>query len=27
MTYLQKYHTANLPELMKIISKIGIGMD
>ena len=27
MTYLQKYHTANLPELMKIISKNGIGMD
>ena len=24
---LQKYHTANLPELMKIISKNGIGMD
>ncbi len=27
MTYLQKYHSANLPELMKIISKNGIGMD
>ena len=24
---LQKYHTANLPELVKIISKNGIGMD
>ena len=24
---IQKYHTANLPELMKIISKNGIGMD
>ena len=24
---LQKYHTANLPELMKSISKNGIGMD
>ena len=27
MTYLQKYHSANLPELMKLISKNGIGMD
>ena len=27
MTSLQKYHSANLPELMKIISKNGIGMD
>ena len=27
MAYLQKYHSANLPELMKIISKNGIGMD
>ena len=27
MTYLQRYHSANLPELMKIISKNGIGMD
>ena len=27
MTYLQKYHTANLPELMKIIKQNGIGMD
>ena len=27
MTYLQKYHSANLPELMKIISKNGIVMD
>ena len=27
MTYLQKYHSANLPELMKIITKNGIGMD
>ena len=24
---LQRYHSANLPELMKIISKNGIGMD
>ena len=27
MTSLQRYHSANLPELMKIISKNGIGMD
>ena len=27
MTALQSYHSANLPELMKIISKNGIGMD
>ena len=27
MTALQRYHSANLPELMKIISKNGIGMD
>ena len=27
MTSLQKYHSANLPELMKIVSKNGIGMD
>ena len=27
MTSLQRYHSANLPELMKIISKHGIGMD
>ena len=27
MTNLTQYHSANLPELMKIISKNGIGMD
>merc|ERR1712146_217173 len=27
MNSLQRYHYANLPELMKIISKNGIGMD
>ena len=27
MNSLQRYHSANLPELMKIISKNGIGMD
>ena len=27
MTALQRYHSANLPELMKIVSKNGIGMD
>ena len=27
MTNLASYHSANLPELMKIISKNGIGMD
>ena len=27
MTNLAQYHSANLPELMKIISKNGIGMD
>ena len=27
MTALQRYHTANLPELMKIIRQNGIGMD
>ena len=27
MTSLQRYHSANLPELMKIITKNGIGMD
>ena len=27
MTSLQRYHSANLPELMKLISKNGIGMD
>ena len=27
MTSLQRYHSANLPELMKIISMNGIGMD
>ena len=27
MTALQRYHSANLPELMQIISKHGIGMD
>ena len=27
MTALQRYHSANLPALMKIISKNGIGMD
>ena len=27
MTALQRYHSANLPELMKIISKNWIGMD
>ena len=27
MTYLQKYHSANLQELMNLISKNGIGMD
>ena len=27
MTALQRYHTANLPELMKIIKQNGIGMD
>ena len=27
MTYLQKSHSANLPELMKIINRNGIGMD
>ena len=25
--HLQRYHSAKLPELMKIISKNGIGMD
>tara|TARA_B100001109_G_scaffold115323_1_gene93963 strand:+ start:66 stop:500 length:435 start_codon:yes stop_codon:yes gene_type:complete len=27
MTALQRYHSANLPELMKIINRNGIGMD
>ena len=27
MTALQRYHTANLPELMKVIRQNGIGMD
>ena len=27
MTALQRYHSANLPELMKIIQRNGIGMD
>ena len=27
MTALQRYHSANLPELMKIIKQNGIGMD
>ena len=27
MNSLERYHSANLPELMKIISKNGIGMD
>merc|ERR1712139_138434 len=27
MNTLARYHSANLPELMKIISKNGIGMD
>ena len=27
MTSLQRYHSANLPELMKIINRNGIGMD
>ena len=27
MTSLQRYHSANLPELMILISKNGIGMD
>ena len=27
MTSLQRYHSANLPELMKIIQRNGIGMD
>ena len=27
MNSLQRYHSANLPELIKIISKNGIGMD
>ena len=27
MTNLASYHSANLPELMKIISKNGIGME
>ena len=27
MTSLQKYHSANVPALMMIISKTGIGLD
>jgi len=27
MTALQRYHSANLPELMKMINRNGIGMD
>ena len=27
MTALQRYHTSNLPELMKVIKQNGIGMD
>ena len=27
MTYLTKYHAANLPELMEKITRNGIGMD
>ena len=27
MTALQRYHSENLPELMKIINRNGIGMD